>query len=127
MLRLLESVPRDIWHQIYVDNWFNSLPLQVTLWKQGVACIGTVRPNRLKGCVLPSDTQLAKGGRGSVIMKSGIFEGVKLNVVKWSDNKSVTLLSTFAAIDPVKEVQRWDRKLMQNINNCAVQQLHGRG
>ena len=24
-------------------------------------------------------------------------------------------MSTFAAIDPVKEVQRWDRKLMQNI------------
>ena len=73
VLRLLESVPRDIWHQIYVDNWFNSLPLQVTLWKQGVACIGTVRPNRLKGCVLPSDTQLAKDGRGSIIIKSGIF------------------------------------------------------
>ena len=36
VLRLLESVPRDILHQIYVDNWFNSLPLQVTLWKQGV-------------------------------------------------------------------------------------------
>lgn len=55
VLRLLQDVPRGIWHKLYIDNWFNSLSLQTTLWDQGIACIGTVRLNRVKGCTFPPD------------------------------------------------------------------------
>ena len=35
---------------------------------------------------------------------------VNLNVVRWFDNKVVTLLSTYAAIEPVKQVNCFDKK-----------------
>ncbi|KAI0218376.1 hypothetical protein LSAT2_029914, partial [Lamellibrachia satsuma] len=53
VLRLLAAIPRGVLHNIYCDNWFTSVGLQTTLSKQGIACLGTVRSNRLPGCTLP--------------------------------------------------------------------------
>ena len=55
VLRLLSSIPRNVWHKIYCDNWFTSVALQTTLSKQGIACLGTVRSNCLSGCTFPRD------------------------------------------------------------------------
>ncbi|MGH0114428.1 UNVERIFIED_CONTAM: hypothetical protein FKN15_015930 [Acipenser sinensis] len=41
--------------------------------------------------------------------KNGTVEDVVLHVVKWYDNRSVTLLSTYIGAKPIAEVQRWDR------------------
>ena len=42
VLRLLSSIPYDVWHKIYCDNWLTSVALHTTLSKQGIACLGTV-------------------------------------------------------------------------------------
>ncbi len=115
VLRLLQNVPRDVWHQVYFDNYFNSPALQVTLHKQGIASVGTVRSNRLRGCKLQSDKDLKKRGRGSSQMQTAMVEDVELIAVKWYDNKPVTLLSTYAAVDPIKTVKRWDKARHQEI------------
>jgi len=41
-----------------MDNWFNSYNLQCKLKFVGVQSIGTVRSNRIAGCVLENDKQL---------------------------------------------------------------------
>lgn len=97
VLTLLQNIPRDVWHKVYIDNWFNTMQLQTTLYKQGIACLGTVRANRLKGCMFPSDREHLKSGRGSSILKQCNFDGVEMNVIRWLDSKPVTLLSTFAS------------------------------
>ena len=58
VIRLLVSIPRMIWHKVFFDNWFTGTELQVALRKQGIARVGTVRANRLRGCKLPGDKVL---------------------------------------------------------------------
>ena len=109
VLCLLESVPRGLWHKLFTDNWFTSPVLYATLHKQQIACVGTVRANRLLGCVFPTDKALKAQGRGAFALMSTTFEGVDLSAVKWHDNKCVSLLSTYCAIEPMDTAERWDK------------------
>ena len=110
VLRLLKDIPRDHWHKVFFDNWFNSEVLQTTLWSQGFASIGTVRTNRLRNCQPSSDKELKKKGRGSTTTLEKKVGDATLTVVKWLDSRSVTLLSTGAATLPKQTVVRWDKK-----------------
>lgn len=115
VLRLLQPIPRNVWHKVYFDNWFTSTKLVTTLWKDGIACLGTVRINRLKGCNMPSDCEMKKQGRGATIMKTSTIDGVELRAVKWFDNRGVVLLSSFAAVEPQCIVKRWDKKKKEEV------------
>lgn len=101
---------------MYFDNWFNSPLLQVTLWKQGFCSLGAVRLNRVPGCSMPSDTQIKKSGRGTSVIQVAAMDDVELRVVKWHDNRGVTLLSNFAALEPQSTVMRWDSKRKRHID-----------
>lgn len=81
MLRL-SNIPRNVWHKVYFDNWFNSTELNIVLWKQGIVAIGTVRSNKLKKCKLPTDNELAKNGSGSATVKNYHNDGENLYAVK---------------------------------------------
>lgn len=48
-------------------------------------------------------------------MKTGMVNGTQVNVLKWVDNKSVTMLSTYAAIEPEKQVKRFDKKQKKEV------------
>ncbi|XP_059160673.1 piggyBac transposable element-derived protein 3-like [Physella acuta] len=115
VLRLLQDVPRHVWHKLYIDNWFNSINLQTTLHKQGIACLGTVRANRLKGCEFPTDKEMSRKGRGTDVLKRAVVDGVELNAIKWLDRKAVVMLSSFGALEPRKEVTRFDKKQKKDI------------
>ena len=41
-------------HKLYFDNWFTSINLQVELENIGIHSLGTLRRNRLRGCVFSS-------------------------------------------------------------------------
>ena len=94
VLRLLLNIPRGVWHKVFFDNWFNGVDLQATLWKQGIACVGTMRANRLTGCTLLADKATRKKGRGTMTLQTATVHGVELRGVKWFDNRGVTLLSS---------------------------------
>lgn len=113
VLDLLQPIPKGVWHKVYFDNWFNSPLLQTTLWKQGFCSLGTVRLNRVSGCIMPSDSQMKKSGRGTSIIQVTQVDDVELRAVKWHDNRGVTLLSNFAAVEPQSTVKRWDTKAKQ--------------
>ncbi|XP_066941424.1 piggyBac transposable element-derived protein 2-like [Macrobrachium rosenbergii] len=110
VLDLLQPIPKGMWHKVYFDNWFNSPLLQTTLWKQGFGSLGTVRLNRVSGCNMPSDTQMKHLGRGTSVLQVTQMDDVELRVVKWYDNKGVTRLSNFAALEPQRTIQRWNSK-----------------
>ncbi|KAK3893237.1 hypothetical protein Pcinc_002923 [Petrolisthes cinctipes] len=116
VLDLLQPIPRGVWHKVYFDNWFNSPLLQIALWKQGFCSLGTVRLNRVSGCSMPSDTQMKKSGRCTSVIQVAEMDDVDLRVVKWHDNRGVTLLSNFAALEPQNTVKRWGSKRKQIIN-----------
>ena len=87
----------------------------MALWKQGIACVGTVRANRLRGCKLPDDKVLRKKGRGAMVLQTVTIDGVDLRAVKWFDNRGVTLLSPYAAIELITNIQRFDRKANRHV------------
>lgn len=88
-----------------MDNWFNSYNLQCKLKFVGVQSIGTVRSNRIAGCVLANDKQLKSGERGK--FDSRVDTNNNIVVTKWNDNKVVHVISNYKGPLPVENVKRW--------------------
>ena len=60
---------------IFIDNFFNSLPLFQGLTEKGIGCLGTLRNNRIKDCPLSNKDNFSSRERGA-------FE-IKCNQWKW--------------------------------------------
>ena len=110
VLILLQNIPRMKWHKLYFDNWYTSIELVTILYQQRISCAGTVRSNRLPNNKLTSDAVMKRKDRGSMEIWTVSVDNVELRVVKWNDNRAVTLLSTYEVINPTTELLRWDRK-----------------
>ncbi|KAJ8351852.1 hypothetical protein SKAU_G00233280 [Synaphobranchus kaupii] len=119
VLRLAQPIPKQQNYKLFLDNWFTGVPLILTLAQQGIHCTGTVRGNRLPG-VLMSDVELKRTGHGSFEQKIAVVGETILHVVKWYDNRSVTLLSDYIGASPVTEVERWDQKVITKVPCPAV-------
>lgn len=108
VLRMTRNIPVGQNFKVFADNYFTSLSLVETLKANGIFYVGTVRINRLKGCALKDEKSLKKDGRGAfdelVEMNSGAV------AVRWFDNRSVDLLSSYIGVNPVSNVQRYDKK-----------------
>lgn len=73
----------------------------------GIPAACTVRSNRMDRCPLKSEKELMREGRGSMdyrLSNDGIL------VIKWYDNKEVTVASNHYGASPVAQVKRWDKK-----------------
>lgn len=93
---------------VYFDNFFTSLELVSHLReKYGILSLGTIRANRLRGCKLKSDKDLSKSGRGS--FQQVVDNSKKLVVVKWQDNRAVTLTSSFVDSLPLSKLKRYSK------------------
>ena len=57
-----------------------------------------------------SDTQMKKRGHGSVALQVAALNSVDLRALKWYDNKGISLLTFFKAVEPSSKVKRWDSK-----------------
>ncbi|XP_050507404.1 piggyBac transposable element-derived protein 3-like isoform X1 [Diabrotica virgifera virgifera] len=115
VIRLAERIPKNQNFLLFYDNWFCSPELQIKLSENGIQSLGTVRTNRVPKNKLPADKVLMKQGRGSCVEKVAVHNSTTLRVVKWYDNKAVTLLSTFASASPETTVQRYDRKKKESV------------
>ena len=110
VVNLAETIPNDANHLLYFDRWFTSVPLQVHMAGKGIHCLGTVNVNRLPGVAFATDKEFQKSGRGTYQEKVTVVDGVQLRAIKWMDNRSVALLSTFASAKPLGECKRYDKK-----------------
>ena len=108
VMQLLTNIPRHKDHKLFIDNWYTGVPLAATLMNQGIALVGTVRANRLRNCTMPLDKDMKKEGRGTVAIQTCKSDGVELRAIKWFDNRAVSILTTYEAIDPTIQVKRWD-------------------
>ncbi|XP_053603783.1 LOW QUALITY PROTEIN: piggyBac transposable element-derived protein 2-like [Plodia interpunctella] len=92
---------------IYFDNYFTSLELVYILRENyGLFSLGIVRQNRLKdaGNKMVSEKILKKKGRGS--FSQVVCNENKISVVKWFDNKQVTLVSSYTDAYPLEKIKR---------------------
>eukprot|EP00105_Crassostrea_gigas_P041980 XP_019926128.1 PREDICTED: piggyBac transposable element-derived protein 3-like [Crassostrea gigas] len=112
VLKLCSTLePRN--YKIFADNYFTSLPLVKALQDRSLWYVGTVRSNRPKGCILKSEKELKKEGRGSVDFK--VETSCNIIALRWFDNKSVDVVSSYVGLKSIGEVRRWDKKAKQFI------------
>lgn len=69
-----------------------------------------IRMNRVPNADMPTEKDLKKIGRGTMVEKIAIVDDVKLSLVSWYDNKVVNLLSAFVGSEPTSTKTRYFRK-----------------
>lgn len=107
VVRLCEALPSNENYKVFADNFFSSPQLVLKLLERQIYFVGTLRGNRLAGCQLEDDKSLAKRGRGSAdarVEKEG-----EMVIVKWYDNRSVTLISSYCGSEPQDKARRWSK------------------
>ena len=87
------------------------MPLLKELKTRGILSLGTLRENRMMGCQLKSERQL--GEREAIVYKVSCDGDIC--VVRWLDNRVVTLASTFAAVELRDKVKRWSTFAKEHI------------
>lgn len=109
VLKLVQNLQTNVNHLLFCDNWFSSEKLFIELAKKGFLALGTIRVNRFPELNFSNDKYLKKKGRGTFEEKTTTIDNVELRAVKWFDNRSVHLASTFSSAQPTSTVKRWDR------------------
>ncbi|XP_047518990.1 piggyBac transposable element-derived protein 4-like [Pieris napi] len=102
---------------VYFDNFFTSLELIQHLRNEyGLFSLGTIKNNRLRGCqtILSSDKVLAKKGRGA--NQQIVCNANKIAVVKWFDNKVVTLASSYVDSHPKEKIKRYCKETKSKVD-----------
>ena len=54
-------------------------------------------------------------GTGSPEVKTCEIDGIEPRAITWFDNRAVTVLTIYEAIQPYTKLKRWDRKNGQQI------------
>ena len=108
VMQLASTLPSGVNHKLFADNYFTSIPVVEELQARGIQYLGTVRGNRLKGCVMKDEKTLKSEGRGSSDHR--VEELNNCVAVRWYDNRVVNLLSSYVGTEPVTVAKRWDRK-----------------
>ncbi|XP_049794400.1 piggyBac transposable element-derived protein 2-like [Schistocerca nitens] len=93
VIRFVEGLPKYKNFKVFTDNWFTSYNLISALKNYGILAVGTVRPTRLQGCNIKADGELKKQGRGSYDYRTETERNII--ALKWYDNKSVVLVSSY--------------------------------
>lgn len=106
VLRLVEEMPKNQNFQLFMDNWFLTLLLMSNLKGMGIFVTATFRTNRLGECPLMSEKYLKKQGSGSFDYRTDKNSG--LHLIKWFDNKSVVLGSTFSGVESTTTFERYN-------------------
>lgn len=93
---------------LYCDNYFTSPELFYILREDyGIFGCGTIRSNRLRGAdnILPSEKLMKKKPRGTYAQ--AVCNKTRLAAVRWHDNKTVTLISSYVGAEPVGKIKRY--------------------
>ena len=92
----------------------------VELKKRGLHFTGTIGANRLHGAPLKSEKELGKEGKRASC--STYESNHNLSLVRWLDNKCVTLISTYLGVSPESTVKRYIRstKVHQDVSRPAI-------
>ncbi|XP_028461659.1 piggyBac transposable element-derived protein 3-like [Perca flavescens] len=115
VLQLCKTIRNPSDCVVYFDNFFTSLRLVTHLKdSMGLRSSGTIRKNRLMGCRVEEDRDLLRRGRGSFDFR--VDNDAKLAVVKWADNKTDTLVSSCASVNPVGQVRRYSKEEKRKIS-----------
>ena len=97
------------------DNYFCSIGLLQELSKTGIALTTTLREDRLGKATLKPRNLMNKDKRGYL---DESFSG-SVSVIKWKDNKVVSVGSNKLRAEPIQSARRWDQIAKKYSNRCT--------
>lgn len=107
VVKLCETLPPNQNYKVFADNLFSSAPLVLELLQRQIYFAGALRSNCLAGCQLEDEKILAKTGRGSFDVR--VEKEERMAIVRWYDNRSVTLISSYCAAEPQDKARHWSK------------------
>ena len=110
VLQLEECISNGQNFKLHCDNWFTSLKLIDHLASRQIWVYGTIQERRLQGLSFKSEKQLSVSGRGSFEEFETQSENATITAVKWYDNRSVCLASSYATLFLVEKCKRFNKK-----------------
>lgn len=113
-------------HFLYMDNFFTSFNLLHALQHKQIFAAGTIRVNRFVSPPFLNDKVLSKMGRGTTFEVSSDIPNSNIGLVKWYDNKPVSLGSNFITSGTPDEVSRYCKKEKRyiSINRPEIVKLY---
>ena len=112
---LTTSLPKNVGHKVYFDNFFSSINLLYLLKKLQIWAVGTIRADRLKGAkkVLVDKKELTKKGRGSIDWC--VDSNTNITIVRWLDNGLVQLITNYVGNAEGQPAKRWSTKEKKHV------------
>jgi Transposase IS4 len=124
VLHLVLQLPyRDKTFNIFMDNYFSSVPLFSYLRAKGIGACGTVRPNS-RG--FPKELKVSKRVKMDWNFRSGVVVDDVLAML-WMDNGPVTMLTTIHELEgnawEIEKERKRPRK--STLNSTKVREVFG--
>ncbi|XP_028413305.1 piggyBac transposable element-derived protein 3-like [Dendronephthya gigantea] len=112
---LCSSLPKNVGHKVYFDNYFSSVHLLRHLEQARIWAVGTIRADRLKGAekLLNNKKELSKKGRGS--SDWCVDADTNITIVRWMDNGLVQLISNHVGNSMGTPAKRWSTKEKKHV------------
>jgi len=110
---LIMDLPRPVncTYHILFDNLFTSMNLLAYLKSVGHVATGTLRANRTAKAPLTKPNVVEKKERGWNEVVTDVNNDI--TIVRWFDNRCVTVASTFGDLKPLQEAKRYIRQERQ--------------
>ncbi|GBP44386.1 PiggyBac transposable element-derived protein 3 [Eumeta japonica] len=113
VLDLVSKLPKNNYN-LYMDNFFTSLPLLEELKKLGHDGTGTIKANRVDGAPLKDQKEMKKTSRGSYHQYTDMLSEITL--VRYNDNNIVTVALTQSGVNPIGKVKRYCDKQKKDVD-----------
>lgn len=113
---LISAIPADQYenHELFFDNFFTSHDIMCKLRELKMKATGTIRENRTQKCPLVSSKTMQKEKeRGYFDYK--FDQTNEILVLKWNDNKPVSVATNYSYIEPIGQTRRYSRKDRKHI------------
>ena len=105
VLQMIENVNMQPGQHAVFDNFLGSVALLEELASKKIAATCTLREDRLSGAPLKTKKTLHRMERGAM---DEAFTSC-ISVVKWKDNKVISVASNKLRSEPLKKAKRWNR------------------
>ena len=111
VISFLEVLENHACHKVFFDNFFTAVGLLKSLRAQGIKAIGTIQVNRLNNSPLPPTKSMEKKAKDTM----EVCSANDIYVVRWVDNKVVTLASNNLTYDPLQNCSWYCRQKKQKV------------